>query len=121
MVGRDWEGGAGPTAWAILKGLASQEACFLSLQNDKITVGTFTARISLTFLKKSLKSSKLEVRVPCALAMGLIWKAPQGLLALVRFVVWVSHNGREALVSFQGSFDCMWKLGKRANGSFTYN
>lgn len=49
MVGRDWEGGAGPTAWAILKGLARQEACFLSLQNDKTTVGTFTARISLTF------------------------------------------------------------------------
>lgn len=50
MVGRGWERrGLGPTAWSVLKGVVAKLA-FFSLQNDKITVGTFTARISLTFL-----------------------------------------------------------------------
>lgn len=50
MVGRGCERrGLGPAAWSILKGVALKLA-FFSLQNDKITVVTFTACISLTFL-----------------------------------------------------------------------
>lgn len=41
--------GAGSTAWSALKEVVVK-LVFFSLQNDKITVGTFTARISLTFL-----------------------------------------------------------------------
>ena len=41
-------GALGPAAWSVLKGVALKLA-FFSLQNDKITVGTFTACISDIF------------------------------------------------------------------------